>query len=108
MAGTTLFAVGLFITVQSDTILRSLRTPGDSQYRIPQGGFFRWVSCPNYFGELLEWTGWALLTWSLPGLVFAAWTAANLIPRALSHHRWYRQTFPEYPAGRKAVIPGML
>ncbi|MXZ72004.1 MAG: hypothetical protein F4Z04_10970 [Acidobacteria bacterium] len=72
------------------------------------GGAFRYVSCPNYLGELLEWFGWALATWSLGGLAFFTYTAANLVPRALSHHRWYRERFADYPAGRKAVIPGVL
>ena len=26
---------------------------------------FARVRNPNYFGELLEWTGWAIATWSL-------------------------------------------
>jgi hypothetical protein len=44
----------------------------------------------------------------LPGLVFALWTAANLVPRALKHHTWYRKTFAEYPRVRKAIIPFVL
>jgi protein-S-isoprenylcysteine O-methyltransferase Ste14 len=108
LAGTILFAIGWVVTVQSDAILRSLRAGGDRQYHIPRGGLFRWVSCPNYFGELLEWSAWALLTWSLPGAVFAFWTAANLVPRALAYHRWYREEFPDYPSGRKAVVPWVL
>ena len=59
-------------------------------------------------GELLEWTGWAIATWSLAGVSFAVYTAANLVPRALAHHRWYRETFPDYPPGRRAVIPYLL
>ena len=105
VVGVAVFFVGFAITVSSDTILRFLRTPGDSRYKIPSSGFFRWVSCPNYFGEILEWSAWAILTWSLPGLVFAVWTVANLVPRALAHQRWYHETFPDYPAERKAVIP---
>jgi protein-S-isoprenylcysteine O-methyltransferase Ste14 len=66
------------------------------------------VSCPNYLGEIVEWTGFALLTWSLPAVSFAAWTVANLVPRALAHHRWYRERFPDYPRRRKALIPGLL
>ena len=62
---------------------------------------------PNYFGELLEWTGWAIATWSLPGLAFAVWTAANLVPRARANHRWYQEKFPEYPRQRRAVLPGL-
>jgi hypothetical protein len=44
----------------------------------------------------------------MPALSFAIWTIANLLPRALQHHRWYQQTFSEYPAERKAVIPFIL
>jgi hypothetical protein len=33
------------------------------------------------------------------------WTAANLVPRAVANHRWYREKFSEYPARRKALIP---
>ena len=64
---------------------------------MPTGGLFRYVSCPNYLGEIVEWTGFALVMGALPGFAFLAWTLANLVPRALEHHRWYRATFPDYP-----------
>ena len=108
LAGAALFLAGLAINFGSDGILLRLRKPGGTGYAIPRGGLFRWVSCPNYLGEILEWAGWAIATWSLPGLAFAVWTAANLVPRALSHHRWYRATFPGYPPGRRALIPLIL
>lgn len=107
LAGLALFVAGFVVNRQSDEILRRLRRPGESGYSIPYGGMFRWVSCPNYLGEIVEWFGWALLTWSLPGLAFAVWTAANLAPRAWAHHRWYRERFPDYPSGRKALLPGL-
>lgn len=108
VAGVVLFALGWAINQHSDAVLLSLRKPGETGYRIPTGGLYRWVTCPNYLGELLEWCGWALATWSLAGLGFALYTAANLIPRALDHHRWYKDRFPEYPPERRAVIPGLL
>jgi 3-oxo-5-alpha-steroid 4-dehydrogenase 1 len=108
LAGTALFVAGLAINLRSDAILFLLRRPGQTGYSIPRGGLYRWVSCPNYLGETVEWTGWAIATWSRPGLVFAVWTAANLLPRALSHHRWYQRQFADYPAGRKALIPFLL
>jgi len=80
---------------------------GETGYKIPHGGLFERVSCPNYLGEIIEWSGWALATWCLPGLSFAVWTFANLAPRARAHHRWYRAKFPEYPEERKALIPGV-
>ena len=105
LAGVALFVVGLAINHHSDHVLLNLRKPGETGYKIPTGGAYRWVSCPNYLGEMLEWSGWALATWTLPGLAFAVWTAANLVPRALTHHRWYKSKFPDYPRGRRAVIP---
>jgi len=100
-----LFLSGYALNQQSDTILRRLRAPGESGYRIPSGGAYAVVSCPNYLGELVEWLGWAMLTWSPAGLVFFLWSAANLVPRARSHHRWYLEQFPDYPPERKAIIP---
>jgi len=105
LAGATLFLVGFIINRWADLALRALRKPGETGYRIPYGGLFRWVSCPNYLGEIIEWSGWALATWSLPGLAFAIWTFANLAPRARSHHAWYYTNFPEYPKERQALIP---
>lgn len=106
--GAALFLTGVFINQQADARLIALRKPGDSGYSIPQGWLFRYISCPNHFGEILEWCGFALMAWNLPALSFAVWTAANLIPRALAHHRWYRSHFDDYPPERKAVIPGIL
>jgi protein-S-isoprenylcysteine O-methyltransferase Ste14 len=106
--GVVVYLVGYVVNRQSDSILRELRKPGESGYKIPQGGLYRWVSSPNYFGELMIWGGWAIATWSLAGLSFFAYTAANLVPRAIAHHRWYRKQFEEYPAERRAVIPYVL
>lgn len=106
--GAGLFALGYKINRRADAVLAGLRRPGETGYKIPRGGLYELISCPNYFGELLEWTGWAIATWSLAGLSFALFTAANLVPRALAHHRWYHEKFPEYPRGRKAVVPFLL
>jgi 3-oxo-5-alpha-steroid 4-dehydrogenase 1 len=105
LAGMVLFLSGFIINLWADLKLRALRNPGEISYRIPYGGLFNWVSCPNYLGEIIEWIGWALATWSLPGLAFAIWTTANLAPRARSHHVWYHAKFPEYPQKRKALLP---
>jgi 3-oxo-5-alpha-steroid 4-dehydrogenase 1 len=107
LVGVALFLAGLAVNVHADEILRRLRRPGETGYTIPQGGFFRLVSSPNYLGEIVEWCGFALATFSLPGLSFALWTMANLVPRALAHHRWYQRTFPDYPPERKAIVPGI-
>ncbi len=103
--GIALF-VGSFVThIWSDRALRRLRKQGTVSYKIPTGGLFDYVANPNYFGEITEWCGWALATWSLPGLAFALFTIANLVPRAWSNRKWYIATFPDYPRERKSVIP---
>lgn len=105
ITGTLLFIAGYAINRRSDYILSHLRKPGESGYKIPRGGLFEYISCPNYLGEIMIWAGWAVATWSLAGVYFFAWTLANLVPRAVSHHTWYRATFPDYPAARKILIP---
>lgn len=105
--GAALFIAGYIINRWADTMLRGLRKPGEEGYRIPYGGLFSLISCPNYLGEIVEWTGWAVATWSLGGLAFAVWTVANLAPRARAHHRWYRANFPSYPPERRALLPGI-
>jgi 3-oxo-5-alpha-steroid 4-dehydrogenase 1 len=107
VVGTALFIIGFVINRQADMVLRGLRKPGESVYRISYSRFYRWVSCPNYLGEITIWVGWAVATWSLPGLAFAFWTIANLLPRAKAHHNWYREQFPDYPPERKALVPGV-
>jgi protein-S-isoprenylcysteine O-methyltransferase Ste14 len=103
--GLICFLMGLTIHIHSDNILRKLRSRGDTAYKIPYGGAYRWVSCPNYMGEIIQWLGWAMATWSLSGLAFAVWTFSNLAPRAYSHHQWYKDSFTEYPSERRALIP---
>ncbi len=105
--GAALFICGYVINRRSDWQLRQLRDCDEGEYKIPRGGLFELVSCPNYLGEIIIWCGWALATWSWAGLSFAFWTAANLAPRARTHHRWYREYFPDYPARRKALLPGI-
>ena len=105
MIGTILFFTGLYINWKADNILIHLRKPNEINYKIPGGWLFDKVSCANLFGELIEWLGFAILCWNLPALTFFFWTAANLIPRALAHHKWYKEKFAEYPSNRKAIIP---
>ena len=103
-----LFVIGATTNLLADTQLIRLRKSSNLDYRIPRGGLFKWISCPNYLGEIIEWAGFAILAGTLPALSFAIWTAANLIPRAMAHHQWYCDQFPSYPSERKAIIPFVL
>ncbi|XP_035032700.1 3-oxo-5-alpha-steroid 4-dehydrogenase 2 [Hippoglossus stenolepis] len=107
-AGFLLFVVGLSINIHSDHILRSLRKPGEVVYRIPHGGMFEFVSGANFFGEIVEWCGYAVAGWSLPTFAFAFFTFCSIGPRAYHHHRDYQRRFEDYPRCRKALIPFIL
>lgn len=107
IGGATLFIAGAAANIWADNKLIALRRD-EQGYSAPRGGLFELISCPNLFGEIVEWCGFALMCWNLPALSFAIWTAANLGPRALSHHAWYRVHFADYPKQRRALIPFML
>ena len=108
ISGILLFLVGMIINVRTDEKLIHLRKSKSDGYQIPYGGLFNKISCPNFFGEIIEWFGFAILCWSLPSLSFFVWTLCNLLPRALDHHRWYKKQFADYPVNRKAVFPYLL
>jgi len=103
--GLSIFLIGLYINIKSDNILIKLREKYGSGYHIPKGFLFNKISSPNYFGEILEWLGWFIMTLSPAGLVFFIWTMANLIPRAKSNHEWSLENIENYPKDRKKVIP---
>lgn len=107
LVGTLLFFTGMFINIQSDRIIRHLRKPGDTAHYLPCKRMFRYVTSANYFGEFVEWTGFAILTWSWAGAVFALWTFANLAPRAARIHAVYKREFPgQFDTKRvKRMIP---
>ncbi len=112
--GLLIYYSGFALILHSEWVVRNLRprrpAAGDStpDYRIPYGGGYRLVSSPTYLGELTAWTGFAIMTWGLPGLVILLISAGNLIPRAIATQKWYQEKFPDYPRERKAVIPYVL
>jgi 3-oxo-5-alpha-steroid 4-dehydrogenase 1 len=133
VCGVLLFCAGAGINLEADDILRRLRGPGETGYKIPYGGVFNWVSGGNFFGECLEWAGFALAAYQPyavpcahpllralcdtpgvgllchPAVAFALFTALNIGPRALQHHQNYLRLFGQaYPKDRKALIPYLL
>lgn len=104
--GVLIFAWGMYTNLRSDNIIRHLRKPGDTKHYMPRGGMFRYVTSANYLGEFIEWVGFAVMTWSWAGSVFALWTFANLAPRALKINKRYKKEFG--PLNQKAIIPYIL
>eukprot|EP00128_Syssomonas_multiformis_P014123 Colp12_sorted_trinity150504_noHs@29642 len=107
--GLAVFFTGMAINIHSDSVLINLRKPGETGYKIPKGGMFEYVSGANFFGEIVEWTGFAIASWNVCSFAFALFTACNIAPRAYQHHKWYLGKFKEeYPKARKAVFPFLL
>ena len=93
--GALIFFGGMALNIQSDKIIQDLRKPGDTKHYLPAKGFFKYVTGAHYFGEVIEWIGFAILTWSVSGAIFALWTFANLVPRANAIYKKYKKMFGE-------------
>lgn len=105
IVGCSLWLIGLCTHIHADHVLRNLRKPGETGYKIPYGGAFNLVSGANFFGEIVEWFGFALASNSLVGAAFSIFTFCNIGPRAHHHHQYYLSKFENYPKQRKALIP---
>jgi len=109
LIGVIVFGLGMAINWHADDVLRNLRKPGETGYKIPYGGMFKYVSGANFFGEIIEWTGFAIACGGAPAITFALNTAFNIGPRAYQHHQWYLNKFESYhELGRCAIIPFLL
>ena len=106
--GLGIFLAGYALNKSADAAFARQRRDSGASYVIPQGWAFRQISCPNYLGEMITWLGFAIACWSLPALSFFLFTVANLGPRAIHYHRWYREQFADYPPQRKALLPFVL
>lgn len=106
--GVILYLYGLYVNIRSDSTLRNLRTGCDTGYKIPQGGMFEYVSCANYFGEIVEMWGYAIASLAFPAVAHAIFTTLFLSHRAMDHHGWYLKKFENYPKHRKSVIPFLI
>lgn len=106
LLGVAIFLVGFLGNIWADNVLLNLRDhKEDRSYKIPRGFLYEFITCPNYFCEIIEWLGWAIATNSVAGFFFFLSTLANLGPRAKTHHEWYHKKFNDYPRNRKALIP---
>ncbi|KAI9103817.1 3-oxo-5-alpha-steroid 4-dehydrogenase-domain-containing protein [Phlyctochytrium arcticum] len=89
--------------------LRNLRPPGSRVRKIPYGYGFNWVSCPNYFFEVVGWLCIALLTGSAAAYLFWAAGFGQMYLWAVKKHIRYKKDFGKsYPSKRKVIVPFVL
>ena len=106
IVGIIIFFIGMGINLHSDHVIRTLRPKGDTKHYLPQKGIYHYITSGNYFGELVEWLGFAILTDSTAAWIFVLWTFANLAPRAYAINKQYRKEFGNEAVGkRRCLIP---
>ena len=105
--GVLVFFTGWAINMHSDYVIRHLRKPGDTNHYLPKKGLYKYVTSANYFGEITEWLGFAIMTWSYAGLIFFWFSCCNLIPRSNAIYKKYQEEFPDEfdPKKLKRIIP---
>jgi steroid 5-alpha reductase family enzyme len=66
------------------------------------------VSNPNYFGEIIEWIGYSLVSGHFCALLFAFSTVNILVPAAIVRSNWNKKNIKGYPTDRKAIVPFII
>lgn len=110
--GSVLFAVGQLGNLYHHWLLATLRPkapaegePVEKKYSVPQGGFFRFVTMPHYFFELIAWAGIAVTAQQANAWLVLANMTSYLAGRSVATTRWYKEKVPGYPEDRKNLIP---
>ncbi|KAK6138004.1 hypothetical protein DH2020_028258 [Rehmannia glutinosa] len=68
--GIPMFLLGIVGNFYHHYLLSKLRTKGDKQYKIPQGGLFSLVICPHYLFEILGFFGISCISQTLYAFSF--------------------------------------
>lgn len=111
--GTVIFLLGFVVQHWSLCLLACLRknrgTNMQEKYLMPEGGLFEVVSCPHMLAEVLLYAGLLLVLGpSSDWLWVTLWVLSNQIQVAVMNHKWYQETFKDYPKHRRAIIPFVL
>lgn len=106
LVGLVVFFIGMFINIVSDAHLRELASQRiKNQYMIPTKGLFRYVSAANYFGEIVEWFGFALFLQTPAAAWFSLFSTLFLGQRGFQTHQFYLKKIDNYPKDRSSVFP---
>ena len=104
--GLFLFLVGMYINISADSHLRELAAQRvGNAYLTPHKGMFKYVSSANYFGEIVEWFGFALLMQTPGAAWFSLFSTLFLGQRGYQTHKYYLAKIDDYPKSRSSVFP---
>lgn len=108
---TVIFLISSYTQFKVNFILRNLRKDEDDKinstiYKIPCGGLFEYVSGALQITEIIIYLAMSIILWQSSTFHFVTiWVLANQISTAVFTHKWYMQTFQNYPKSRKILIP---
>lgn len=105
-----LFVAGSVLTTGSELARARWKSRPENQGRLYTQGAFRYARHINYFGEVVSFTGFAILTrywWAaivpLLMLLFFIFMHISALDRHLREH--YPEAYPEYRRNTKKLIP---
>ena len=118
-AGVLLWSLGFTMETTADVQKRRFRSDPDNAGRFIRSGLWAWCRHPNYFGEILLWTGiavaawpaltgWAHLTLVSPVFVWALLTRISGVPmlEASADRRWGSDAdYAAYRARTPCLVP---
>lgn len=108
------FVYAWYHQFESNRILARLRCNADGavvthRHRLPSGGYFELVSSPHMLFEVVLYVALFVLLHNNSSWLFVlCWVLTNQIENAWLTHKWYRHTFADYPAQRRAIFPAIL
>jgi very-long-chain enoyl-CoA reductase len=103
-----LFLISEFNNYMCHNILRDLKVVNKGKRGIPTGNMFKYVSCANYFWEILSWVFFWLIANTMTSALFILWSIISMTYLAVSKHNNYVSNFDNYPKNRTAIIPFIL
>jgi len=109
-AGTLVFLAAWHQQLQAHKIFAQLKLKNSNKHSIPEGGLFKYVSCPHYLCEIIIYTSLLLVlgTQHQTAVLVWFWVLTNQLIAGTMSHKWYKEKFrEEYPPARKAVLPAI-
>ncbi|XP_076396242.1 polyprenal reductase isoform X2 [Megachile rotundata] len=109
-----IFLISSYTQLKTNFILRNLRKDKNNEinttiYKIPHGGLFEYVSGALQITEIIIYLTMSIILWQSSTFHFITiWVLVNQVSTAVLTHKWYIQTFQNYPKCRKILIPYLL
>ncbi|OAD52383.1 putative polyprenol reductase [Eufriesea mexicana] len=105
------FVLSSYIQLKTNFILSNLRQNKDGKinstvYKIPYGGLFEYISGALQITEMIIYVTLSIILWQSSTYHYITiWVLINQTCTAVFTHKWYIQTFKNYPKSRKILLP---